>query len=55
VYPQATHCWDCRHLDGFSKTDVRGNSVTYRYSMDYTTDSLQRMFQFLDRAMVSRP
>jgi dienelactone hydrolase len=55
VYPQATHCWDCRHLDGFSKTDVRGNSVTYRYSMDYTTDSLQRMFQFLDRAMPSRP
>jgi dienelactone hydrolase len=55
VYPQATHCWDCRHLDGFSKTDVRGTSVTYRYSMDYTTDSLQRMFQFLDRAMVSRP
>ena len=55
VYPQATHCWDCRNLDGFSKTDVRGNSVTYRYSMDYTTDSLQRMFQFLDRAMPSRP
>jgi dienelactone hydrolase len=55
VYPQATHCWDCRNLDGFTKTDVRGNSVTYRYSMDYTTDSLQRMFQFLDRAMPSRP
>ncbi|MDP1735126.1 MAG: dienelactone hydrolase family protein [Sulfuritalea sp.] len=55
VYPQATHCWDCRNLDGFSKTDVRGNSVTYRYSMDYTTDSLQRMFQFLDRTMASRP
>ena len=55
VYPQATHCWDCKHLDGFSKTDVRGTSVTYRYSMDYTTDSLQRMFQFLDRAMPSRP
>jgi dienelactone hydrolase len=55
VYPQATHCWDCKHLDGFSKTDVRGTSVTYRYSMDYTTDSLQRMFQFLDRTMVSRP
>lgn len=55
VYPQATHCWDCKNLDGFTKTDVRGNSVTYRYSMDYTTDSLQRMFQFLDRAMPSRP
>jgi dienelactone hydrolase len=51
VYPQATHCWDCRSLDGFSKTDVRGNRVTYRYGKDDTADSAQRMFQFLDRAM----
>lgn len=54
VYPQATHCWDCRQLDGFAKTDLRGTSVTYRYSMEYTADSLQRMFQFLDRTMGSR-
>lgn len=51
VYPQATHCWDCKQLDGFSKTDVRGNKVVYRYSTEYTADSLQRMFQFLDRTM----
>lgn len=51
VYPQATHCWDCRQLDGFSKTDVRGHSVVYRYSAEYTADSLRRMFEFLDRAM----
>lgn len=55
VYPQATHCWDCRQLDGFSKTDVRGNSVVYRYGADDTADSLQRMFQFLDRSMGSPP
>lgn len=55
VYPQATHCWDCRNLDGHSKTDVRGNRVTYRYSMEDTADSRQKMFQFLDRTMVSRP
>lgn len=55
VYPQATHCWDCRNLDGFSKTDVRGNRVTYRYSLEDTADSRQRMFQFFDRAMGSRP
>lgn len=53
VYPQATHCWDCRHLDGFSKTDVRGNSVVYRYGAADTADSLQRMFQFLDRTMAA--
>lgn len=55
VYPQATHCWDCKNLDGFTKTDVRGNSVIYRYSADATADSLQRMFQFLERTMGSRP
>lgn len=53
VYPQATHCWDCRQLDGFSKTDVRGNRVAYRYDKDDTADSLQRMFRFLDRAMAT--
>ena len=53
VYPQATHCWDCRQLDGFAKTDVRGNRVTYRYSREDTADSLQRMFRFLDRAMAT--
>ena len=53
VYPQATHCWDCRTLDGFTKTDVRGNSVTYRYSAEYTADSLQRMFRFLEQTMAS--
>ena len=55
VYPQATHCWDCRNLDGFSKTDARGNRVTYRYSMEYTADSRQKMFEFLERAMAFRP
>lgn len=51
VYPQATHCWDCRQLDGFSKTDFRGNRVSYRYAVNDTADSLQRMFAFLDRVM----
>jgi dienelactone hydrolase len=55
VYPQATHCWDCRQLDGFSKTDVRGNNVVYRYGADDTADSRRRMFEFLDRTMTARP
>jgi dienelactone hydrolase len=54
VYPQATHCWDCRSLDGYSKTDARGNSVSYRYNAEYTADSAQRMFQFLERNMALR-
>jgi len=53
VYPQATHCWDCRHADGVSKV-VRGVWVTYRYSAEITADSLQRMFRFLEQSMRSR-
>jgi dienelactone hydrolase len=39
VYPETTHCWDCRHLDGFSKTDSRGSQVTYRYNKNVTQDA----------------
>jgi dienelactone hydrolase len=49
VYPQTTHCWDCRQLDGFSKTDVRGSQVTYRYDEKVTRDSTRRMFEFLEK------
>lgn len=51
LYPDATHCWDCRQLDGFSKTDFRGNRVNYRYSDEVTRDSEARMFDFLERRM----
>jgi dienelactone hydrolase len=53
VFADATHCWDCAHLDGFSKTDVRGNHVAYRYSADLTRETEQRIFAFLERAMAS--
>jgi dienelactone hydrolase len=49
VYPDATHCWDCKNLDGRSKTDIRGNHVVYRYDAKVTADSANRMFEFLDR------
>ncbi len=51
VYPEATHCWDCKHLDGFSKTDSRGSRVSYKYSEEVTADSRQRMFEFLGQTM----
>lgn len=47
VYPGATHCWDCENLDGFSKVDVRGNRVAYRYDASATRDSARRLFDFL--------
>ena len=49
VFPHATHCWDCAHLDGFSKVDFRGTRVEYRFDGDVTADTKRRMFGFLDR------
>lgn len=51
VYPETTHCWDCRQLDNFSKIDMRGNRVTYRYSDEVTRDSARRMIKFLAKSM----
>jgi dienelactone hydrolase len=54
VYPDATHCWDCKNLNNFSKSDWRGNRVTYTYSSQITQDSEQRMFEFLEAAMKTK-
>lgn len=55
IYPQTTHCWDCKNLDGFSRTAFRGNRVTYRYSKEITDDSIRRAFQYIDKNTNSRP
>lgn len=49
VYPDTTHCWDCRNLHGHSKTTYRGYYTTYYYNEPVTNDSTARMFDFLDR------
>lgn len=49
-YPDATHCWDCKSLNGFSK-DGRHGRVTYLYDEEATADSRQRMFDFLGTAL----
>ncbi len=54
VYPDTTHCWDCANLHNFSKVDVRGNRVTYRYDQEVTADSARRMFEFLEKAMPAK-
>jgi dienelactone hydrolase len=51
LYPQTTHCWDCEQFNGFSKIDVRGHHVEYRFRQDVTEDSENRLFAFLDRTM----
>ncbi len=45
IYPKTTHCWDCRGLDGRSKTDWRGNRVKYRFSPEASKDGRRRMFR----------
>ena len=47
VYPEATHCWDCKNLDGSSKVNFRGSQVVYRYDRGITDDSSRRMFSSL--------
>jgi dienelactone hydrolase len=51
LYPEATHCWDCRNLNNHSKVDSRGNQVVYRYDEKVLRDSEQRLFDFLDQSM----
>ncbi len=46
VYPKTTHCWDCRQIDGLTKTDVRGHRVEYRFSPEATKDGRKRLFEF---------
>jgi dienelactone hydrolase len=52
LYPEATHCWDCQQLNGLKKTDIRGHRVEYLFRKDVTQDSENRLFAFLDRAML---
>ena len=49
AFRNATHCWDCEHLNRFSKKDVRGTSVTYRYDAGATQETKRRIFEFLER------
>jgi len=47
-YPNATHCWDCAGLNGFTKTAGNGNQVTYIYDSEVTKDSEQRVLNFFN-------
>jgi dienelactone hydrolase len=56
LYPNATHCWDCKDLDGFSKTAPTTNlRVTYRFDPAITQDSRERVFGFLKKALGEGP
>lgn len=48
MYPNATHCWDCKQIDGLRKIDVRGNEVVYRFNGAVAKDATDRTFTFLN-------
>lgn len=50
IYPKTTHCFDCRQLNGYSKT-VSGRKVVYYYDEKTTEDATRRLFSFLEKSM----
>ncbi|HEY1371856.1 MAG TPA: dienelactone hydrolase family protein [Candidatus Binatia bacterium] len=49
VYPKTTHCFDCRQLNGFTKT-VGGRQVVYTYDEKITEDAGRRIFGFIEKS-----
>ncbi len=52
TYPGATHCWDCKSLNGFTKPG-RGGPVVYTYDEAVTRDSFERTQAFLTKAFAT--
>lgn len=50
IYPEQTHCWDCKSLNGFTKPG-RWGAVTYIYSETATLNSFQRTKAFLAESL----
>jgi len=48
VFRDATHCWDCDHLNGTSRTR-RGINIVYRFNPGITEEAKRRVFEFLER------
>lgn len=53
TYPDASHCWDCKSLDGYTKPGRLG-TVTYTYSQAATADSFERTKAFLAESLKLR-
>lgn len=49
-YPDATHCFDCKSLNGFSKRGHFGQ-VTYTFNQELTNQSTKETFDFLQKHM----
>ena len=49
IYKNATHCWDCKASNGFTKKVGNGNVVTYIYNEKATSDSEERVLAFFNK------
>ena len=50
TYKGATHCWDCKQIDGFTKNTYYGTQ-TYTYDKDVTNKSQEEIFTFFRKFM----
>jgi len=49
IYENATHCWDCKAMDGLVRVSGNGARNTYIYDENATKDSEQRVLQFFEK------
>ena len=52
-YEEATHCFDCKSLNGFTKPGRHGQ-VTYTFNQELTNQSARETFEFLRAAMPAK-
>jgi dienelactone hydrolase len=53
VFRNATHCWDCVHLNGTSRMR-RGINIIYRFNASVTEETKRRVFEFLQRSFLQK-
>ena len=49
IYPNATHCWDCILLNGYTRKAPNGESVTYIYNEEVTKKSMTDTIKFFNQ------
>ena len=49
IYENATHCWDCKAMDGLVRVSGNGARNTYTYDENATRNSEQRVLKFFEK------
>lgn len=48
IFKDATHCWDCKTLDGYTRTLIGGKQHVYKFSASLTEESKNLVINFLN-------